>query len=372
MRFSLEALQAHHGDALLVHWGTAAAPRLMVIDGGPDPTYRDTMRDRLVQIAGERPGGTLDVDLLMVSHIDDDHIAGVQRLLRDLDRGKLPQVRVDRFWFNGFDDLVGSGSGFVSASAGGAATSAKTLAAVRRRVGTEAGAVIASVPQGRTVASLAATLGLGGNPPFDELITGPRPRANAVQIGTQLKLTVLGPSQERIDALRDEWTRVSAAATASPSALAYVDDSVPNLSSIVVLAKAAGRTMLLTGDARGDDILAALRTARLFDASGRLQVDLLKVPHHGSDRNVETEFFRAVRADHYVISGDGSHHNPELATLAMLTEARRGDRYTVHFTNREARIEQWLRHNRTRADRFDVRFRRADRPSVRVDLADQL
>jgi len=39
---------------------------------------------------------------------------------------------------------------------------------------------------------------------------------------------------------------------------AYVDKSVPNLSSLVVLAKAGGKTMLLTGDARGDKILEGL------------------------------------------------------------------------------------------------------------------
>ena len=32
--FTLEALQAKHGDALLLHYGDAASPRLIVIDGG--------------------------------------------------------------------------------------------------------------------------------------------------------------------------------------------------------------------------------------------------------------------------------------------------------------------------------------------------
>ena len=45
--------------------------------------------------------------------------------------------------------------------------------------------------------------------------------------------------------------------------------------------------MLLTGDARGDDVLAGLREAGLLRRSP-LHVDVLKLPHHGSDRNVET------------------------------------------------------------------------------------
>ena len=104
--FALEALQANHGDALLVHWGTATNPRVMLIDGGPSPTYKDTLRDRLLALAAERDGGALPLDLLMISHIDEDHIEGVQSLLGDLTKNRLPEVVVRRFWFNSFDDLT--------------------------------------------------------------------------------------------------------------------------------------------------------------------------------------------------------------------------------------------------------------------------
>ena len=35
MLFTLEAVQALHGDALLLHFGKTSAPELIVIDGGP-------------------------------------------------------------------------------------------------------------------------------------------------------------------------------------------------------------------------------------------------------------------------------------------------------------------------------------------------
>ena len=59
-------------------------------------------------------------------------------------------------------------------------------------------------------------------------------------------------------------------------------------------------------------------------------MDILKVPHHGSDNNMETGFFEKVTADHYVFSGDGEHGNPERATLEMLLDARGTDaEYTL-------------------------------------------
>jgi hypothetical protein len=113
----------------------------------------------------------------------------------------------------------------------------------------------------------------------------------------------------------------------------FSDESVFNLASIVVVAEAGGRTMLLTGDARGDDVREGLREAGLWREGGTLHVDLLKLPHHGSDRNVDEQFFRDVTADHYVVSGDGRHGNPEVATFEMLLAARAGGPpFTIHMT----------------------------------------
>lgn len=132
--------------------------------------------------------------------------------------------------------------------------------------------------------------------------------------------------------------------------------------------EASRKRMLLTGDARGDDILEGLRAAGLLTRSTN-HVQVLKMPHHGSDRNVDTDVFRTVTADNYVISGDGKYNNPELATLAMLTEARRGDDLFIYLTNREPRVVRWFDRKRTRADRYDVQYRRSNQSSITVELA---
>jgi beta-lactamase superfamily II metal-dependent hydrolase len=78
---------------------------------------------------------------------------------------------------------------------------------------------------------------------------------------------------------------------------------------------------LLTGDGRGDHLLQGLERAGLLSPEGTLHVDLLKVPHHGSDRNVTKEFFETVTADIYVVSANGKHDNPDLITLKWMVEA---------------------------------------------------
>jgi glyoxylase-like metal-dependent hydrolase (beta-lactamase superfamily II) len=78
--FTLEALDAKYGDSLLLHYGDADAPRLIVIDGGPASVYEDALRPRLNAIQTTHGGGQLEIRMLMVSHIDLDHINGVLKL----------------------------------------------------------------------------------------------------------------------------------------------------------------------------------------------------------------------------------------------------------------------------------------------------
>src|SRR5262245_37129546 len=85
MLFTLAALNARFGDALLLHYGTTAAPKLIVIDGGPKNVYEATLRKRLMELRASRtPGETLKLRMVMVSHIDNDHIVGVLGLLQEI------------------------------------------------------------------------------------------------------------------------------------------------------------------------------------------------------------------------------------------------------------------------------------------------
>ena len=64
-----------------------------------------------------------------------------------------------------------------------------------------------------------------------------------------------------------------------------------------------------------------------------MQVDVLKVPHHGSANNLDDDFFERVIADHYVFSGNGEHGNPERESLKCCwRRAARTQDYTIHLT----------------------------------------
>lgn len=379
MLFTLEALQAKHGDSLLLHYGKPNAPKLIVIDGGPGGVYKSSLLPRLQALKETRsPDVALVIRMLMISHLDDDHINGVLAFLNDLvetkDNNEELPFNILTLWHNSFDDIVGNESQEMlkalsaAVSSGGAVSAGVPLSL-------PGGAIIASVPQGRDVRNNAKLLSLSVNDPFGTIVAAPVKGKKTVTIGDGLKFTVLGPVKDRIEELQIEWNAVlekKGLATDKDGqalAAAYLDKSVYNLSSIVVLAEAAKKKMLLTGDARGDDVLKALKSSGLLK-SQPLHVDLLKLPHHGSDRNVETNFFRQITADHYVISADGRHGNPEVSTLQMISEARGKDKFTVYLTNREKRLDTFFASEKKKGKKYDVVYRDPKELSLWIDLGD--
>ena len=78
-------------------------------------------------------------------------------------------------------------------------------------------------------------------------------------------------------------------------ALQALDSSITNLSSVMFLMEFEGKRILFTGDGLGNDILESLSKKRLLDKVDC--IDILKVPHHGSERNVSKEFFETITPD---------------------------------------------------------------------------
>lgn len=358
MLFSLEVRRARKGDCLLLHYGDESDPRLIMIDGGPSSVYAPHLKPRLQelrkarQLAKEEP---LPVDLLMVSHVDDDHIKGILDLTKELitaqDQQKPLSVRVRALWHNAFEDIINStpdeltaafGKTFGTASLGKEVSADMTLDVGEREpeeVVVWNLKALASIAQGAQLRNDAAKLKFSRNPQFDgKLIFADEGAAAPVEVGEGLTFTVAGPmlpELQKLHAKHQEWlvSLKKEGKTPADVLAAYVDKSVPNLSSIVVLAEAGGKKILFTGDARGDKILEGLEQIGLLKKkTGKLKVNVLKVPHHGSSNNLETGFFKRITADHYVFSGNGEHGNPERESLEMLLEARGDAKYTIHLT----------------------------------------
>lgn len=369
MTVALEAVAAKHGDALLLHLGTSAEPILWVIDGGPSGVYASYLRPRLEELRAARglnADEPLPIDLVIVSHVDDDHVRGVLDLVTDItdaqDHQQPAPWDIKLFWHNSFDTLLEDPQAHAVR-----ASITDGLEAVRMESTFDARAL--SIDQGRRLGDQIRLLGLDGNPPIGGLLLAPRQETVSVAGAT---VTVVGPPLTRLKKLADEWeAKVKEPIDRSDlaGAAAYVDRSVTNLSSIALHVEADGRTLLLTGDARGDDLIAGLGGADLLEPDGRCHVDVLKVAHHGSDRDHELSFFDQVVADSYVISADGKYDNPSADVLRWIVSTQADRDYEIVLTYGDANgAADFLDNLRTARHNFRVRTRPDADSSITVAL----
>jgi len=356
MLFTLEALEAAYGDCLILHYGTIATPRVMIIDGGPSGIYSKRLRPRLAELQKSRTGAQpLPVQLAVVSHIDADHIEGILALTQEaIDakaNGDTPVARVLGMWHNSFDDTVKPA---VAAVAQVAATEGVQLASldgsiarsIAKMTTDKSQLVLASVGEGRALRANVQALHIPLNSGFAGALVLAGATPVIKNLGDGLSLTIINPRKAELDALQTDWAKeikklkkagkLKTASESDAVAAEFVDASVSNLSSIVLLAESGGKKILLTGDVRGDFVIQSLEKQKLKKAGKPFHVDVLKVPHHGSWRDLADEFFDQIRADHYVFSANGKFSNPDLATIKSLLKVRAGDTYTVYLTNRKS------------------------------------
>ncbi|AUW58742.1 hypothetical protein C1T17_12175 [Sphingobium sp. SCG-1] len=361
--FSLEVLPADEGDCLLLHWGDAKLVGL--IDGGPSKVYAAALRKRLLALREKLAVTTLPLAFVMISHVDNDHILGVKKLFADLrkevennvPKGQRP-LKVERLWHNAFTDILGDSLDAYYDSASLAALAAHSPtpdpAEIRAALSAaglddspeafELAVVLAGHAEGRTIRDAYEILYQTHdiqvlNAPFAR--TGrPTPimrmQPSEVTPVEGLNIQVLGPSKAELVKLKTDFeaylTDNGLVATAALAAAIQRDSSPTNLSSIVCLVEYEGRRILLTGDALGDKVLEGLKETDKIK-NGRVEVDILKVPHHGSARNTAPPFFDTIRAKTYVISANGRHSNPDRQAIEWLIASRdKADAYLIVFT----------------------------------------
>ena len=326
MTFTLQAFPAGDGDCLLLTYGDAAPLRHVLVDGGRAGAW-PSLKRRLAEIrdAGE------ELELLVLTHIDADHIEGVLAMAKDPELPLAPK----RVWYNGYDQM-----GRIQAF---------------------------SIPQGDEYSKLIAERGWPLNPGFDGGTVRVEAKPAPFDVAG-LTITLLSPDAAKLAAMRQAWAawrtaqdakRSSAEATPGGvqrmgrermpdvldvNALAAptpTDPEPPNGSSIAFIAEWDGRSVLLGGDAH-PDLLASSLAPLAAAAGGRLPIGLFKVPHHGSRGNVTREIVELLDCDDFLISTDGKRHgHPDPQAVARLLKYSPQRTRTLRFNYRTDRTRPW-------------------------------
>ena len=354
----IEIFPSASGDCLLL---TSNDGKRLLADAGLPKAYDEHIAAPLSKLRDE----SKPLDVVYVSHIDRDHIGGVLRLLEDevkwrafahmstlnprLRPPKVPRPpEIGEIWHNAFlEDIertqaVNLGTALAASANALAGLNAAALGDPRSlALAAEVEMLALSVGDAIEVNWRIGPeqLNIPLNPAFGGKLMTARPNA-PITLGS-LTIRVLGPTAKQLKVLREEWvawlgeraSRIeqlrrkhardveNLSSSASPTELAELtrqltlavetDLTPPNLASLVLLVEEDDRRLLLTGDAGDESLLEYIEDAGLFDRNGRLEVDVLKVPHHGADNAYSDDFAKKVRAQHLIFCGDGEHHNPE-------------------------------------------------------------
>ncbi len=336
----IEVLPARLGDCILVECPRAdGTVWRMLVDGGPPDTWPLLGR----RLKRDGPGHR-HLDVVVITHIDSDHIGGMvpflgSELVRD----------VGDVWFNGRTHL-GDRAAPRSVAQGESVVTAL--------MGSVAGGGPAAVPWNRA---------FGGGP----IVTDPVSGFLEVAIDQGPRITVLSPTESRLGALRTSWATFLHRALRGrdrdlrgpPDLLQPLDDlaaiaprltpkdaSIPNGSSIGLLVEHRGASVVLGADAFGPVLTAGLKAVAAARGLPSLAVDAVKLPHHGSKSNVLAALVTAAPAQHYLVSSNGDvfNHPDDSALARVVLGAPRGA--TLGFNYRNARTERWAAPSLT--DRF--------------------
>jgi hypothetical protein len=339
-------LPAGHGDSLLVAYGDPQAPHHVLIDGGPYYVYRNnkyvarkTLSKRMTQLVAD--GGHLE--LLVITHVDADHIEGAVRLLAN----RTPDLKIEDVWFNAWRHLAPNPEDLL---------------------GPVQGEMLSALIQEDELDWNAAE-------PFDggSVMVHPAKPLPATTLPGGLQLTLLSPTPATLVALHGYWEEEVGEAGLDPDspdqALERLmdsrlkpddllgegrpdvdmlaeepfegDQSPANGSSIAFVAEFEGKRCLFAGDAHPSVLEDSVR--RLLDERDEpcLQLDAFKLPHHGSKANLSPDLLRLLACDRYLVSTNGSYFDhPDQEAIARIL-LHGGDEPTLLFNYRCEENEVW-------------------------------
>jgi len=324
--FRIDMLPGREGDCLWIEYGDADNPRRILVDGGRKLAW-ETLKARFAAL----PADQRQFELLMLSHVDADHIEGLLAMLKAPD---LP-VSFKDVWFNGHRHLE----------------RAESLGA----------------KQGEEFTKGIEDKGWDWNAAFGgkSVVIPDSGELPVKTLGEGMKLTLLSPTWAKLEKLEPVWkeelrkagllgpeqddsepggVESLGALTADEVEEAAASDfesdtSAANGSSICVLAEFDGRKAVLTGDGHAPLLAASL--AKLRGDGGRIALDAYKLSHHGSHGTHSVELMKEISAKRFLISTDGSRHkHPHIESIARTVKHGGGDIELI-FNYESAHTSKW-------------------------------
>lgn len=323
-------LKATYGDCIRICFpDTAGHIKNILIDGGTADTYQvdkgskgRTEDGDLKDLVADLRRNDQKIDLLIITHVDDDHIGGI---LKWFEQDPEAHGLIVEVWFN---------SGKIIATTLKAKENPDLKSWIRPVTGPQT-----SIAQGIEFANYIQGYNKGNR--------------EAILQGDVLKrfgltFKILSPSKPKLELLLRNWKKKDPdlkTATAlddyRKSLLEHIaqdkytqDGAYPNGSSIAFILVYGSKNLLFLGDAHPSVIVKGLKIFN-YTPQHPLNAELVKLAHHGSKGNNSVKLFNCLESANYVISSDGSvSQHPHKQLLARLINLKRNARLIFNYKRR--------------------------------------
>lgn len=311
----IEFLKAFNGDSIRINFKNNNQVFNILIDGGTSTTYSykdkkdGKMKDgELKKLITSLKKKNEQLDLVILTHIDDDHIDG---LLKWFSKDQYAIDFIKEVWFNSGKNIKKYLNDQKSKIDTLKFKEKTTLTSVKQGVDFEKYIKNKDVWDGQVIKQKDII-------PWNNII-----------------FKILSPNDTKLDKLLKQWKKKEPDSLLDTSRKNdykktlkeliknddFNEDKSPyNGSSIAFILNYENSNFLFLGDAHPTVIVNELKKLK-YSESNKLKVDFVKLSHHGSQKNTSIELLKLIETDKYIISTNGGLHNhPDKLTIARVIQ----------------------------------------------------
>lgn len=351
MSITITTYPAKNGDCFLISFGqTDKDLKYLLIDCG----YPDTVNNYLKSCLKEIGESGRNIEKMILTHIDADHIHGAVSLLKDNYEENF--IEIKEIWHNTYRHLFDGNEVNIDKR-----QERIVRQIIQRGYPSESEQIKVgkgiSAEQGTTVGALILKGNYKWNHDFANKAVCIDQTIKSVVIDENTEIILLSPNRQKLDQLRDFWKnelkkydvnyennnlqfyddafemlmswdkektkkrpkKISASEETIDELLGRPfdeDDTPTNGSSIAFILNIQDKKLLFLADSHPDIITDSLKQ---YQTEGTIVFDFIKVAHHGSFSNINASLLDKIDAHKYLISTNGGRHNhPDKETIAHI------------------------------------------------------
>ena len=342
---SINSLRAGVGDCFHIRYRTDRGFKNILIDGGYTIAINYRNLKKYLQENIFKYNEILD--LVVVTHIDDDHIRGIYEMVKDFQAEKI----IGKLWYNSIREENYS-----------------------RKISIRKAFKFEDIIKEEDF--------------WTNCIVTPTNYTNDNMykiFDNYCKISVLCPGRKQIESLLKEVKKASKINNkkyydhdktfgelmneVNDDGVVFSENSI-NESSIVLLLEIHGRKLLFLADSNPDVVMTAVSSFLEFNNLQKLNIDLVKVSHHGSENNTSTKLLRLINCNNYLISSDGNRGKlPDKIVLAkILSLNESNENYNFFFNYQEENYDLKIKDNEKKDFAFECFFPKADSIGIRINF----